>query len=362
MPVALGGGPYGVVDALYYRLLDTLDLGAPVAPFRSGHNISYQDDRLFARLGIDTRYVWPAASPSSPTVQTGDPSRFLDGYGQPWIRATPYFYADQGILTDASHIDDIDRRLTWPDTSLAKWTAGVAERARLLHESAAWFVIARMVTSHGPFQTACDLRGTEQFLMDLALDPDFAQRLLDRVTDTIDGLMRNYLAACGPCIDMIELPGDDYAGNESLVISPQMFRAFIKPALARLVNTVKSFRPDLKVMLHSDGNIQSLLPDLVDIGIDVVHPLEPLHSMDLGAIKAEFGGKLAFLGGIDISHAMPGSRDDVIAEVKRRIAQLGPGGGYVLSPSNHLQNDVPAENVITLFDAARQYGVYPLQV
>jgi uroporphyrinogen decarboxylase len=105
-----------------------------------------------------------------------------------------------------------------------------------------------------------------------------------------------------------------------------------------------------------------LLPDIVDIGIDVVHPLEPLPALDLGAVKAEFGDKLAFLGGIDITHAMPGSRDDVIAEVKRRIAQLGPGGGYVLSPSNHLQSDVPAENVTTLFDAARRFGVYPLQV
>lgn len=362
MPVALGGGPYGVVDDVYFRLLDALDLGAPVPPFRTGHNISYQDDRLFARLGIDTRYVWPALAPSSPAVQTGDPSRFLDSYGQPWIRATPYFYADEGILTDAAQVDDIDRRLTWPDTSLPKWTVGVAERARTLHEDTDCYVIGRMVTSHGPFQTACDLRGTEQFLMDLALDPDFARHLLNRVTDTIDGLLRNYLEACGPFIDMVELPGDDYAGNESLVISPRMFRTYIKPALARLVNTAKTFRADLKVMLHSDGNIQPLLADFVEIGVDVVHPLEPLPSMDLDAIKAEFGQKLAFLGGIDISHAMPGTREDVIAEVRRRIAQLGRGGGYVLSPSNHLQNDVPAENVIALFDAARQYGVYPLKV
>ena len=160
---------------------------------------------------------------------------------------------------------------------------------------------------------------------------------------------------------MIELPGDDYAGNTNLMISPAMFRKFIKPCLARLVKVVKEHNPNVKVMLHSDGAITGLIPDVIELGVDVIHPLEPLPATDLTAVKEEFGKQVTLLGGIDISHAMPSNRDDVIAEAKRRIAQLAPGGGYILAPSNHLQADIPPENVVTLFETVHQFGKYPLQ-
>jgi uroporphyrinogen decarboxylase len=140
-----------------------------------------------------------------------------------------------------------------------------------------------------------------------------------------------------------------------------MFRNFIKPCLVRLVKVVKEHNPNVKIMLHSDGAITGLIPDIIDLGVDVIHPLEPLPATDLVAVKEEFGKQVTFLGGIDISHAMPGEREDVIEEAKRRIAQLAPGGGYILAPSNHLQADVPPENVVTLFETAHQFGKYPLQ-
>jgi uroporphyrinogen decarboxylase len=161
---------------------------------------------------------------------------------------------------------------------------------------------------------------------------------------------------------MIELPGDDYAANENLIMSPRMFKKYFKPVIQRLVATVKEYRPDIQVMLHSDGMIQPLLSEFIESGIDVIHPLEPLPAMNLTEIKAEFGEKLSFWGAIDISRAMPGSQQDVIDEARRRIVQLAPGGGYVLAPSNHLQADVPPENVIALFEAARQFGRYPIAI
>ena len=362
VPVALGGGPYGLVDDLYFRLLKLLALGNPVAPFRQGHNISYLDDRVFERLGIDTRYVWPRASPSSPSRETDDLGLFLDGFGQPWKRALPYYYAAQGMLSQATRIDEIDQLVHWPDTDDPRWTVGVRERAQTLRENTDAFVVARMVTSYGPYQTACNLRGAEEFMVDLALNEEFAAALMERITQTMVGLLRGYLAACGDYIDMMELPGDDYAGNETLIISPQMFRQIIKPALKQLITVIKEYRPEIKVMLHSDGAITKLLPDIVDLGVDVLHPLEPLPAMDLSQIKAEFGKELTFLGGIDISHAMPGSRDDVVEETKRRLQQLAPGGGYILAPANHLQADVPPENVVTLFETAHTLGRYPIEI
>jgi uroporphyrinogen decarboxylase len=95
--------------------------------------------------------------------------------------------------------------------------------------------------------------------------------------------------------------------------------------------------------------------------VDVIHPLEPVLDMDQAEIKTEFGERIAFLGGIDIVHRLPGSRQDVIDEVKERIRTLAPGGGYVLAPANHIQSDVPARNVVTLYQAAQQYGRYPLR-
>lgn len=361
VPIALGGGPYGLVDDLYLRLVRHLDLGEPVPPFRSGHSISYMDDRLLEKLGTDLRYCWPGLLPNSPVMRGEDDGTFYDSYGQVWKRALPYYYTGEGILKDATSIDDIERHVRWPDLSDSRWTYGVAERARTLHEQTNYFVVMRMVASHGPFQTACDLRGTESFLMDMAANPDFAHVLLDKVTTAIESLLDLSMQAGGKYFDMVELPGDDYAGNTNLLISPNMFRKFIKPCLERLVRVVKEHNPNAKVMLHSDGAITKLIPDIISLGVDVIHPLEPLAATDIPAIKEQFGTRISFLGGIDISHAMPGAREDVIAETKLRISQLAAGGGYILAPSNHLQADVPAENVVTLFKAAREFGRYPVK-
>lgn len=357
IPTALGGGPYGLVDDLYLRLIEHLQLGEPVPPFRSGHNISYMDDRLLERLEVDFRYCWPGLLPNSPVYPGEDEDTFFDSYGQVWKRAKPYYYTGEGILKDALDVREIEQRIRWPDLTDPRWTKGVAERARFLRENTDYFVVMRMVASHGPFQTACDLRGVENFLRDLALNPEFATALLNRVTEAIEGLLRLTMQAGGNWFDMVELPGDDYAGNTNTLISPAMFRKFIKPCLQRLIQTVKEHNPEIRVMLHSDGAITKLIPDIIDLGVDVLHPLEPLPATDISAVKASFGERVTFLGGIDISQAMRGSTADVVAEVQRRIQQLGPGGGYVLAPSNHLQADIPPENVVTLFKTAREFPV-----
>jgi uroporphyrinogen decarboxylase len=362
IPLALGGGPYGLVDDLYLRLVKYLNLGESVAPFRTGHSISYMDDRLLEKLGTDLRYCWPGLLPNSPVTPGEDDDTFYDSYGQVWKRALPYYYAGEGILKDATSIDDIERRVRWLDLSDPRWTHGVAKRAQMLREQTNYFVVMRMVASHGPFQTACDLRGTESFLMDMAINPDFAHALLDKVTTAIESLLKLAMQAGGKYFDLVELPGDDYAGNSNLLISPNMFRKFIKPCLGRLVQVVKEHNSSTKVMLHSDGAITKLIPDIISLGVDVIHPLEPLAATSIPTVKEQFGKQVSFLGGVDITHAMPGTHEDVITETKMRISQLGSGGGYILAPSNHLQADVPAENVVTLFEAAHEFGRYPIRI
>ena len=111
-------------------------------------------------------------------------------------------------------------------------------------------------------------------------------------------------------------------------------------------------------MLHSDGAIGKLVPEFIEMGIDVVHPLEPVSGMDPAQIKQDFGDRISFLGGVDITHAMPGTIDEVHVDVDRCLRDLAPGGGYILAPCNHLQADVPAENVVALYRYARENGTY----
>ena len=165
----------------------------------------------------------------------------------------------------------------------------------------------------------------------------------------------------GQDIDLIEIPGDDYAGTDNLLISPKVYASMLAPALARIVRPIKEFRTDLFVAFHSDGAIAQLLPSFVEMGIDLFHPLEPLPANDMASIKAAYGDRLAFMGAIDIRRAMPGSLADVEAEVKERIHTLAAGGGYILAPSNHVQEDVPPENIVALYDFGRKYGHYPLE-
>jgi uroporphyrinogen decarboxylase len=362
VPTAIGGGPYGIVDEVYFKLLRLFSLDNPVPPFRYGHSISYMDDRILQALGTDFRYVFPAVSPSSPIQKTNESEIFLDAFGQPWKRAVPYFYTINAILSEAHQIDQIEKQVHWPDPNQELWFSGVEKRARDLSEQTKYWITARMITSHGPFQTACDLRGTDRFLMDLASNQEFAMALLEKIGNVLCGFLQNYLRACGKYIHMIELPGDDYAGNENPIISPSMFQKFLKPILQRMVRLIKGFRSDLVVMLHSDGAITKLIPDLIECGIDVIHPLEPLMATDQQFVKAHFGSRISFLGGIDITHAMPGTLNDVDVEVKRCIHQLAPGGGFILAPSNHLQTDVPPENIVRLFSEAHKIGQYPINV
>jgi len=358
VPLALWGGSYGLVDDLYLNMLDLLELDNPVAPFRKGHTINYLDDRVLDLLGTDIRYISPGLSPTSPRFPTDEENIFKDSFGQKWIQTYPYFSTDEGLLREIKSENEIDGLVNWPDANDPAWVEGVAARAAALTKSAEHFIVGRMVTSHGPFQLASDLRGMDNFLLDMAVDPDLSSALLERVTETICDLLRVFLIETNGALDMIELPGDDYANNDFLIFSPKMFRDYMKPCIERMVKTIRGIQPQIKIMLHSDGAITDLIPDVIDLGIDVLHPLEPVRGMDIPLIKEKYGKDISFIGGIDISKAMTGSLQDVRTDVDRCLRDLAWGGGYILGPANHLQADVPAENVLELFRYAAEAGRY----
>ena len=189
-------------------------------------------------------------------------------------------------------------------------------------------------------------------------EPEVAAAIMRKCTDVIVRAQEMYLQRIGKDLDFFEIPGDDYGGTSDLMISPESFGRLCLPELARIAGMVKEFRGDLAVVFHSDGAIGRIIGDLAGIGIDVLNPLEPLEAMDWPAVKEEFGDRMSFMGGVDLKKALPGTREDVIADVKRCIDTFGGGGGYILTSANHMQSDVPPENIVTMFETAKSYGTY----
>ena len=201
------------------------------------------------------------------------------------------------------------------------------------------------------FEVAWQLRGMEAFLFDLARDPRLPMYIMERLTDIYVEITQRFLSAAGERVDMVYFY-DDVATQNSLMISKQMWKKYIRPHHARLIEVSNKF--DKKVMYHCDGAIFPLIPDLIDLGIDVLNPVQAdAKGMDPGKLKAAFGDNLCFHGGIDIIETLPkGTPEEVQKEVKTRIEQLGSNGGYVMASSHHIQADTPIENVQAMYDLA----------
>ncbi|MCE5248670.1 hypothetical protein LLG96_00470 [bacterium] len=206
------------------------------------------------------------------------------------------------------------------------------------------------------FEPAWHLRGFSTFLMDLMTNRDFVNELLDRILDYQLETGKT-LAAMGA--DLLKL-GDDHGTQESLMMSAPTFREFFKPRYAKLFSAFKAVKPDIKIAFHSDGNIEPLLPDLIEIGVDIFQAVQP-KAIDPAHIKRRFGDRLSFWGTVDIQEVMPfGTPDDVRREIRHRIETVGKGGGFILAPSHAIQPDVSLENILAFYEAAERYGRYPV--
>jgi len=358
VPLGLWGSYYSLNDDTYFQILDYLGMGEPVFPFRryKTRNSNYYDDRVLDRLGTDMRFVWSGFTDLGGAL----PDTLIDAWGVQWKRMGSHITSAFAPLAQAN-ADQVDE-YEWPDVEKYLTLPALKERIRLLKQDGRYAIVARGVNSYGPFEQASVLRGREQFYIDLILDPLLARRLIERCTDVIVRLNEIFLDTVGKDIDIFEIPGDDYGGTEDLIISPKVFDEMIKPALERIVRPIKQFRKDLPVAFHSDGAIMKIVDSLVDMGIDILNPLEPLAVNDWVSVKRKYADRLCFMGGIDIKKAMTGSVTDVEEEVKRCMSTFATGGGYIMTPSNHLQKDVPPKNIVALFDLGRTYGQYPISL
>ena len=201
------------------------------------------------------------------------------------------------------------------------------------------------------FELAWQLRGMEELFLDLAVGNGIPGALMSRITDIHVENTRRALDAADGRIDLLYFY-DDVAGQESLLMSPETWRREIRPHHARLVELAHG--RGIPVMYHCDGALSPLIPELIDLGVDVLNPIQPTaRGMEPGRLKDEFGDRLAFHGGIDIVGTLPGGTPESVAEEVRGCVEiLGRGGGYVLCSSHHIQPDTPVDNVLAMYDPA----------
>jgi uroporphyrinogen decarboxylase len=256
--------------------------------------------------------------------------------------------------------DDLDR-FPWPDPQDPARVAGLEQQVRDWATNTDYALSARAV-SHGLLETAQELRGLEAFLVDMMTDKAFAHKLFEKILNVQIGLYTALLKAVGPYLQIVTT-ADDYGSQRGPLISPRLYREMIMPYRQELNRHIRSLAPQVKIQHHTCGSVYKLLPALIESGIDIINPVQPLAAdMEPARLKAEFGTQLVFHGAIDIQQAMNGSVQDVEAEVARRIEALAPGGGYIIAPCSNFQADNPPENILAMIAAARRFGKYPIQV
>jgi uroporphyrinogen decarboxylase len=196
------------------------------------------------------------------------------------------------------------------------------------------------VTPTTIFESAWALRGYEQLMIDMAANPDKANRVLD-IPYSYHKIVTQRLVTLG--VDMIWL-GDDVGGQNSMLMSPRMWRQYFKPRMANLIASLRAINPHIKIAYHTDGVVYPIIPDLIEIGLDVLNPIQPM-AMDPVRLKNEYGKNLCFWGSIDIQQTLPfGTPDQVKAEVITRLKTIGRDGGLLIGPTHNLQLDTPLEN------------------
>ncbi len=308
------------------------------------------DEDVWRSLGIDLRSVWPAyVGPSLETLEDGS---YADWWGLRKKMVGPFEEVVEPPLAYAQTPADVEAH-PWPDPDWFDYAA-----MRPICEALSEYAL--VVRDHGPNATcvlrlAMFLRGTEQFMMDLAMNPGLAEAIIAQVEGFYLEFDRRIFETVGDLTDIYFI-ADDVGVQTGLMISPRMFRDFVKPSLSRLITQGKAYGQ--KIMYHTCGAVRDLIPDFIEMGVDVLNPIQPSAAhMDPNGLKRDFGQSLCFHGALDIQTVLSsGTPDQVRAEVNRLCKVLGPGGGFILAPTNNIMPETPLENILALYETAKTGG------
>jgi uroporphyrinogen decarboxylase len=268
----------------------------------------------------------------------------VDEWGVWWRAGTFHHFAR--VESPLRGIQDLARlrEYPWPDLDQQYRFSGVKERVAELHGRG----LAVAAFAGSVFEQSWYIRGLEDLMMDLLAAPEVAHYFFER-TAALQQFAAEQFARAG--VDII-ITGDDVAGQQGLLMSAETWRKFLKPRLAATVLAVKRANAGSYVFYHSDGNVEPLIPELIEIGIDILNPIQP-ECMAPAAIKRRYGDRLSFWGTVSVQQTMPfGTPAEVRAEVRARIREVGRGGGLILAPAHVLGPETPWENIVAFFEAA----------
>lgn len=361
VPLDIGGGGSSTLlietyDALKAHLGMTGETRVMSRIFRQ----ACLDEPALLRLGSDLRPLG-VKRPLHWTPPPCAPGTFKDVWGVTWREVTygnnwTYCEVAESPLADAT-IDDLDR-YPWPDPLDPGYTQGLEKEVKALHENTSYGIMA-----DGGFKSfweqACFLCGFERMLADLIADPEFVSAVLNKLLEINLAGTGCFLDIAGPYIHVFR-SADDLASQAAPLMSPATYRAILKPVYRKYYDFVRT-KTAAKIFYHTDGNIIPLMEDLIDVGADILNPIQVSALNDTAELKARYGDRIVFWGAVDSQVVLPnGSVEDVQAEVRRRIRDLAPGGGYVLASVHNMQPDIPAANILAMADACREYGRYPI--
>jgi uroporphyrinogen decarboxylase len=310
-----------------------------------GGGNTYELERALGEDMLLTSVGWANSYYANDSYNPGK-DRYTDEWGITWRNSRYATRFGEGFYTEI-----IGNPLS-DDSAISSYRPPDPDRSDLYAESEwvlrtfkdEYWIVGVTVTTI--FETAWALRGYERILMDFATDPDLADSILDIP-------YRYHLAAAQRLVrmgvDMIWI-GDDVGTQHTMLMSPETWRRFLKPRMAAFIAAIKAINPSLKVAYHSDGCIYPIIAELIEVGVDVLNPVQP-KSMDPARLKTEYGKKLCFWGSIDEQQTLPfGGPQDVRNEAIDRLKTLGRDGGLIIGPTHHVQLDTPVENIHALVD------------
>jgi uroporphyrinogen decarboxylase len=369
VPIDLGSTPVsGICRGAYADLLAQMGLpGREIRTIDIIQQLAGVDEDVLQALEVDFRPISsnPPADYRLEIVDEGDCEAYTDEWGAKLRRpklAGHYFDRVEYPIHEST-LAALER-YPWPDPDDPSRYRGLRQQAHALREQTPHAIVGRCDLGADVLARPQWIRGYAESMLDLAANPDFAEAFLDRLTDIAIRAWGHFLAEVGEYVDVVAM-FDDLGMQDRPLISPAMYRRLVKPRHARIIAAIKA-RTKAKVFFHTDGAILDLIPDLIDIGVDILNPVQvSAKGMDDTAeLKRRFGRDLTFWGGAcDSQRVLPfGTLEEARAETRRRIADLAPGGGFVFAPIHNFQDDVSGEKVMALYRTAREYGRYPMRV
>jgi uroporphyrinogen decarboxylase len=354
----------GIHEVAYHALRDALGLPA-VAPQLCDaiQRLALPGDDLLQALGVDTRGLYPLNSHNLPFAAEdgGDYWLYRDEWGivhrRPKADGLYYSIWQVPLPHEDVSIQEIER-YPWPDMGAAWRFDGLREQAERFR--AAGYAVVLKDGFAGIFEFAQRMVGMENLLVMMALRPEVAQALFEQLLALKLAYWQRALSELGDQVDVVTY-ADDYGSQVSQLISPRMFRRQLKPLVQQVFALQARLAPHAKRFFHSDGNVRPLIPDMIEIGVQILNPIHiRATGMEPVALKRDFGRDLVFWGGgVDTQGVLPtGTPQEVKEDVRRNVEALAPGGGYVFTTIHNIQADVPAENVLAMVEALWEVGGY----